>query len=178
MGTWDTSGGGILMHRGNEIIDLLMYLLGSVEAVSAVCTRFAVGALNKAEDSCLLEMEFTEEISVHLAMTGAARYSAWPHPYSGSALRLDIYGMDGAIQVVNSEHRLLIVSKGAGQRQVDEAEIRTDLPTDMYRDFIDCILENRNPLVTAAQARDALRVILAAYKASQMKRRVEIMEHL
>jgi predicted dehydrogenase len=178
MGTWDVGGGGILMHRGSEIIDLLIYLLGSVEAVSAVCTRFAVGALNKAEDSCLLEMEFTEEIAAQMVMTGAARYSAWPNPYSGCALRLDIYGMDGAIQIINSEHRLLLSSKGTRLRQIDESEIKTDLPTDMYRNFIDCILQDGEPLVTSKQARDALRVILAGYKASQMKRRVEIMEHI
>ncbi len=178
LGTWDIAGGGILMQRGSELIDLLHYCMGSIEGVNAVCTRFAIQSLNKAEDSCLLELEFREEILAQLSLTGAARYSPWPKPYTGSAMRLDIYGLDGGIQILNASPRLIVVTKGTGYREITESEIKTDLPTDMNRDFIDCILEGKDPLVSADDALETLKVILAGYKASQMKRRVETMENL
>lgn len=178
LGTWDVGGGGVLMEHGSELMDLFRYLLGETEAVNAVCTRFAIEPLNKAEDSCVLGLEFADEITGELAITGAARYSAWPEKYTGNALRLELFGLEGSIRIAYTELRITIVSRKHGQRSLTASEIETDLPTDMNRDFLDCILQDGTPLVTAEDAREALRVVLAAYKASQMKRRVELMEHL
>lgn len=176
-GTWALGGGGVLIELGSGIIDLLQFCFGQVEAVSAVCTRFAIEPLNKAEDSCVLGLEFLEEATAELAITGAARFSAWPENYSGAASRLEIFGLDGSLRVGDSEPRLMVVTQ-KGRRQMESSEIRTDLPTSMDRDFLDCILDDRDPLVDPVHARDALRVILAGYKASQMKRRVETLEQL
>lgn len=177
-GTWDIAGGGVLMEHGTGIMDLVHTLLGEIEAVNAVCTRFAIEPLNKAEDSCVLGLEFSDEITGELAITGAARYSPWPEQYSGNALRLEVFGLDGSIRVTDVEPRLTVVSRKSGHQAIATSDIETDLPTDMDRDFLDCIINGGTPLVTPEDARDALRVVLAAYKASQMKRRVELMEHL
>ena len=177
-GTWDVGGGGILMQRGSEMVDLLRYLLGEVDGVTAVCTRFAIEPLNKAEDSCLLGLEFVDDATAELALTGAARYSPWPEQYTGAAMRLEVYGLEGSVRVTNSDPRLIVVTKTTGHKAIPDSEIKTDLPTDMHRDFLDCIFEDKEPLVTPEDAREALRVVLAGYKASQMKRRVEMLEHL
>jgi predicted dehydrogenase len=178
LGTWDTGGGGILMQRGSELIDLLTFCLGPVEAVGAVCTRFAVQSLNKAEDTAILDLEYMEESSAQLAITGAGKFSTWPREFTGSAMRLEIYGLEGAIRITSRTPRLTTVIKGQGRKEIEESEISTDLPTDMYQDFLDSIRSGSEPLATTDQAREALRVILAGYKASQMKRRVETMENL
>lgn len=177
-GTWDMGGGGILMQRGSEAIDLLHYLFGQVDTVSAVCTRFAIEPLTKAEDSCLLGIEFVQDVAAELALTGAAQYSTWPRPYTGRAVRIEVYGVDGSIQVTSSDPRLVVATKGAGCRAISDSEIKSDLPTDMDRDFLDSILHDKDPLIAAEHASDALRVVLAAYKSSQMKRRVETLEEL
>jgi len=177
-GTWDIGGGGILMQCGSEAIDLLQYFLGEVGAVGAVCTRFAIEPPAKAEDSCLLGLEFVGDAAAEISLTGAARYSTWPEEYRGFATRVEIYGLDGSIRITSSQPRLTVVTKRAKRKVIAESEIQTDLPTDMVRDFLDCILEDKEPLVAPEDARDALRVILAAYKASQMKRRVETLEEL
>lgn len=177
-GTWEMGGGGVLMQQGSDILDLLIHLLGPVDAVSAVCTRFAITPLNKAEDSCLLGLEFLEEATAELALTGAAKYIAYPNNHTGNLFRLEVYGLEGSIRISNVEPRLIISTKKSPQRIVDETAIKTNLPTDMFHDFIDCILNDKDPLVTPEDAVNALRVILAAYKASQMKRRVETLEQL
>jgi predicted dehydrogenase len=177
-GTWDVGGGGVLMERGSELMDLLRYLLGETDAVNAVCTRFAIEPLNKAEDSCVISLEFADEITGELAITGAARYSAWPEKYAGNALRLEVFGLEGSMRIAYSEPRITIVTRKQGERSFSSTEIQTGLPTDMDRDFLDCIVQGGTPLVTPEDAREALRVVLAAYKASQMKRRVELIERL
>lgn len=176
-GTWSMGGGGILIQQGSGIADLLRYFFGEVDAVSAVCTRFAIEPLNKAEDSCVIGLEFIEDATAEFAITGAARYSAWPEKYLGSAMRMEIYGLEGSIRITDIDPSLVLVNK-KGRQIIPRSEIKTDLPTDMHRDFLDCILEGKEPLVTPRHAKDALKVILAAYKSSQMKRRVETLEHL
>lgn len=177
-GTWDVGGGGILMERGSEMVDLFRYLLGEVESVNAICTRFAIEPLNKAEDSCVLGLEFSDEITGDIAMTGAARYSTWPEKYTGNALRIEILGIDGSIRVSEPDPKLTVISRKGGHRILAASDVQTGLPSDMDRDFLDCILEDKTPLVTPDDAREALKVVLAAYKASQMKRRVELLEYL
>ena len=176
-GTWGIGGGGVLIRHGSGIADLLQYFFGEVDAVSAVCTRFAIEPLNKAEDSCVVGLEFLEDATAEIAITGAARYSAWPEKYSGTAMRLEIYGLEGSLRITDFEPSLILANK-KGHQVIPRSEIKTDLPTDMHRDFLDCILEGKEPLVTPAHAKGALKVILAAYKSSQMKRRVETIEHL
>ena len=178
IGTWDMGGGGILMQRGSEIIDLLRYLLGDIGAVSAVNSRFAITPLNKAEDSCMLGIEFVEDVTAEVALTAAARYSTWPESYSGTAFRVEIYGVDGSIRITNSEPKLAVVSRKGGSRTLDSSEINTGLPTNMDRDFIDCMINGTKPLVTSEDALEALRAVLSGYKSSQMKRRVEILEQV
>lgn len=178
VGTWELGGGGVLMRYGSPVIDLLGLLLGPVEAVGAVCTRFAISPLNKAEDSCLLGLEFTNESTAEVAITGAARYPLWPDGRAEVASRMEIYGLDGSILITNAEPRLTVVSRSGGRRSLQSTEISTSFPTDMERDLIDSIIEDKDAFVTAEDARNALQVILAGYKASQMKRRVETFEHL
>jgi myo-inositol 2-dehydrogenase/D-chiro-inositol 1-dehydrogenase len=178
VGTWEIGGGGILMLFGSGAIDLLQALFGEIGAVSAVCTRFAIEPLTKAEDSCLLTLEFVEDLSAQIAISGAVRYSPWPENYQKEASRLEIYGVDGSIQASSSEPRIVVSSRRTKRRVVASSDLRSALPTDMDRDFLDSILHGREPLATATDARNALRVILASYKASQMKRRVEVMEQL
>ncbi|MHB0999561.1 MAG: Gfo/Idh/MocA family protein [Armatimonadota bacterium] len=177
-GTWDVGGGGVLMEHGSEMIDLLRYMLGQVDAVNAVCTRFVIEPLNKAEDSCLLSLEFMEESTAELALTGAARYHTRPSDNARTGSRFEIFGLDGSILVSSAEPRLTITSKNIKYQAFNTSEINTDLPTDMVRDFLDCILLDKVPLVTMDDAREALRIVLAGYKSSQMKRRVEILEQL
>lgn len=178
VGSWETGGGGVLMQFGSGVLDLLQSLFGEVDAVSAVCTRFAIEPLTKAEDSCLLSLEFREDLSAEVAITGAARYSAWPENYRTSATRLEVYGLDGSIQISSSDPRLVVASSHIRRRVMTDSDLPRVLPTDMDRDFLDSILYQRDPLVTAEDAKQALRVVLAGYKASQMKRRVETLEQL
>ncbi|MHB1190646.1 MAG: Gfo/Idh/MocA family protein [Armatimonadota bacterium] len=175
LGTWE-QGGGILMLRGSALLDLLIFLLGPVAAVSATCTRFAIEPLNKAEDTALLDLDFEEEISVQAALTGAARWSAWPEAYAGSAQRVEVFGDEGALRLASSERGLTVSARKSRHVVIEPSE--TGLPTDMHRDFLDCITHGRAPLVTPEDALAALRVVLAAYKSSQMKRRVETSEEL
>lgn len=177
-GTWDKAGGGVFMEGGSEVLDLYHYLIGEVAAVSAICTRFAIEPLHKAEDSCLLGIEFLDDISGELALTGAARFSTWPLDYAGSAQRMEIYGLDGSLRITSPPSRLAVSLTGGRKFEVSADEIDTDQPTDMLRDFLDCILDNRDPLVTPEHALTALKVLLAGYKSSQMKRRVELLEEV
>lgn len=178
-GTWDKAGGGVLMECGSDVVDLYHYLIGEIGAVSAICTRFAIEPLHKAEDSCLLGIEFLDDVAADLALTGAARFSAWPPDYAGNAMHIDVYGLEGALRITSPQSRLAASLSKGRKWELSAEEIETSLPTDMLRDFLDCILDDeREPLVTPRHALAALMVILAGYKSSQMKRRVELLEEV
>ncbi len=177
-GTWDKAGGGIMVECGSEIVDLYRYLIGEIAAVNAICTRFAIEPLHKAEDTSLLGIEFMDDISGDLALTGAARFSAWPPDYAGCGFSVDVYGLDGALRITSPPSKLSVSLTGGRKWEVSADDIEVDQPTDMLRDFLDCILEDRDPLVTPEHALAALTVLLAGYKSSQMKRRVELLEEV
>ncbi|HEY3298369.1 MAG TPA: Gfo/Idh/MocA family oxidoreductase, partial [Armatimonadota bacterium] len=152
-GTWESGGGGILMEHGPDMIDLLRFLFGEVDAVSSICTRFAVKASNKAEDTCLMDLEFLSEISVQLVLTGAAQFSAWPETYSGCAVGIHIFGVDGSMVINTVTPRLVLSTRKNRRRILEPHDIPTDLPTNMHRDLLDSIVEDRDPLASAEDAR-------------------------
>lgn len=174
-GTYEKSGGGVLIDNGTHIIDILRYFFGEVEAVTATCKNLLIQTKNKAEDTALLSIEFKNNVLAELSLTFSARYSTWPTGYRGAAIRIEIYGSEGAVRATNEEVPLT-VSKGNKIKRFNYSDIKTSLPTDQNSHFIECILNNKDPIVTVEDGKAALEVVSAAYRSAREGRRVLIEE--
>jgi predicted dehydrogenase len=172
-GTFDRAGGGVLIDSGTHMLDILRWFLGEVEAVTAVCKRLVVTA-PKAEDCASAILEFEGGALAELTVTFAARYSPWPKDYGGAAIHSEVLGTKGAIYTdIDPRSQLILVSEGK-RVELPQDELETGLPSNVSAHFVDCILNDKQPIVTAEDGLEALRIALACYESAKHGTRVEI----
>ncbi|MHB1007448.1 MAG: Gfo/Idh/MocA family oxidoreductase [Chloroflexota bacterium] len=97
--------------------------------------------------------------------------------------RLEVYGTDGSILAGSSANERPAI-RMFSQRLNSEVlagimEIRVPEPDPWaltIQEFIDCIIEDRQPATTADDGQRALAVVLAAYQSAAQKRPVNVDE--
>ena len=167
-GTWEMDGGGALMNQSIHYIDLLRYLMGEVEEVSAYCATRAHQNI-EVEDVGVAAVRFASG-AVGLI---EGNTTAWP----GLCARLDIYGTGGSVVVEDDRIAAWNLQSGLKYREPENAgQIRTgasysaislDSHRRQYEDIVQAILENRDPLLTAEDAAKTLALILAVYRSAE-----------
>jgi UDP-N-acetyl-2-amino-2-deoxyglucuronate dehydrogenase len=115
-GTWALDGGGALMNQGVHTVDLLLFLLGDVERVSAK----AITALHN------IEVEDTVVATLEFANGAIGTLEAATSVYPGYRRRVELTGTEGTLIL---EHDRIIT-----------ADLRTPIP-----DLVGPTEENRNP---------------------------------
>ena len=175
-GTWEGSGGGVTIDNGAHMIDIFRSWFGEVKAVTAVMGTLAIDAYSKAEDTSNLSIEFENGILASLTLTFGARYNTWPDNYIGVAIRTEILGMEGAIQVGTLIPDITIIDRKGEVKRLNSSEIQADVPVNQFTHFMDCMTNGSEPIITAKDARAALAIIMAAYKSAKEKRRVLLSE--
>jgi predicted dehydrogenase len=172
-GTWRLDGGGALMNQGIHAVDLLQWLAGMPQEVSAF-----TGTL--AHDG--IETEDTVVASLRFAHGGLGTIEAATSAYPGSDLRIEILGDRGTAVLVNDR---LIRWDFAEKRPDDEAVLRDDamgvlgggssspgaISGEGHRrlvaDLVDAIQQGRPPMIPGADARKAVALVLAVYEAAR-----------
>lgn len=177
MGSWFTrkemSGGGPLVDIGVHALDVTLYLMGNpkpVEAFGATYARF--GPYGKGSGSwgtAVKSGEFTvEDLACGMVRleNGATLVleASWAQHCAGEKLYSEVYGDKGGATL----EPLRIFTEAHGQ-PVDlspafpnvsghEAEIAH---------FVECIVENKQPLATAEQALDVMRILDGIYRSAE-----------
>ncbi len=181
-GTWKWDGGGALMNQGIHGIDLLQWLLGGVEMVSAfTATRAHTGI--EVEDLAVASVRFRSgALGVIEGTTGA-----WP----GTKTRIEISGGEGSIVM---EDETILSWKFKNEAPGDEEIRKTFGPREglsgggagdpkaidseghrrQFEDFVAAIREDRAPRIDGAQARDAVAIITAIYRSAREGKAVEV----
>ncbi len=152
--------GGCLMNQGIHSIDLLQWLMGGVESVYAITDTVAHDM--EMEDVAAAVLTFENGAHGTIEATTAT-------PEGRSQLSVD--GTEGSY--VAGEYLRTI------DEDVDIASIPD--PPDAPRagqidDFLEAIVEGREPMVPGRAARDAVEVVLACYASANLERRVELDE--
>jgi predicted dehydrogenase len=166
-GTWGRAGGGALADSGTHVVDLVHAWFGPPRAVTCHLARHVVEAVNKADDTAALVMEYAD-LTVSLAVTYAAAGQPWSETRQ-------LWSETGSIHVrLEAERPLEVWEQG---RQVPQEVAHDPLwwPWSVklgVAHAIDCLVEDRPFAVTPADARAALRTIRAAYQAAASGRRV------
>jgi predicted dehydrogenase len=175
-GTWELDGGS-LMNQGIHYVDLLLASLGPVADVTAISATQAHDI--EVEDTALALLRFRDGALGTLVSSTCV--------YPGLAQRLEVTGNTGTVVIEDGE----IVSRGlsADLDAPDSPADRSQSPlaegaaapaigaaahAAQLADFVSAIGDDRPPVVTAQDGRDALEVVLAVYESSRQGRTITL----
>lgn len=161
--------GGALMNQGIHLLDLLVWFMG--DPISALASARTLVHDIEAEDTIATTLSFSGgEIATVNATTAAV--PGFPH-------RIEVYGTQGGVQIEGemikrweTRHEVAasdgptilpgrsIWEAGAGR---DPIALSTEGHARIYRDFVQAILENREPLVNGREGRRSVAAVRMIY---------------
>lgn len=167
-GTWVLDGGGALMNQGIHTVDLLLWLFGDVQCVSAA-TRTALHHI-EVEDTVVACLEFVSGAIGTLEVTTAA--------YPGFARRLELTGTLGTIaveqdRVVSVELREPTPEPPPRDEGSANASAKSNVVADprghrrVLEDFIRAVRSGDRPLCDGGDGRRSVELIEAIYRSAQ-----------
>ncbi|MCO5220344.1 MAG: Gfo/Idh/MocA family oxidoreductase [Thermomicrobiales bacterium] len=171
----EAMGGGILHWLGIHDIDLIQWLSGeSIISVQAMAATMSASAVN-VEDT----------ISIQFRLSGGAvgtMHFAYALPRPGGAGSFALRGTDAAV-TIDAAGTTEWIGPGSIANPLQSEQLTSDvvrLPgygsagAAIVSDMLDAIARDRGPLDPGENARDALRVVDAAYESARTGRAVDI----
>lgn len=162
-GTWDLDG-GTLMNQCIHNIDLLNWMMDSeIDTVYAQTANFVRDI--EAEDYGVIVIRYKN------GKIGTVEGSAVIYPKNLEET-LTITGEKGTVVVGGMAVNKINTWRVEGDNEADFLSIDCGDPNSvygfghkaLYKDFIEALEENREPLVSGIQGMNAVKIILAAYK--------------
>lgn len=163
--TWELDGGGALMNQGVHGIDLILWMMGGVQRVSAFARHLVRNIV--VEDTAVAILEY--ENGALGVLQGAT--SVTP----GERTRFEVSGDDGTIileeTTIKKWHcgdeteapELPTVDTGGGGVS-DPTAIGAGGHMMLIQDLVEAINEDREPMIPGREARKAVELILAIYE--------------
>jgi len=166
----EKAGGGVLLGLGIHSADILRWLVGEVGRVSAFAFRSGRWKFADTEDTGIILLEFKKggvgEITTSFSLKDPfVRVNL-------DIMPLSLYGERGAIHLDASDH-LHVYSDDLpvdfwGMVDIPVAprvfEPQKDPFANAIDHFVDCILNDREPLTSGEEGLKSLEVIMAAYR--------------
>lgn len=170
-GTLSGDGGGAFINQGIHTIDLLLDIMGEVSSVFAQ-VRTAVYPI-EGEDIGAAVVNFRNGALGNITASTAL--------YPGYPERLEMYGKNGSVILEAGKiihHHIKGLEQSHPQKTVegsgfsDPMAIGHQLHLAQFRDFIDAVKNDREPIVNGHAARKSLELILGIYESSKMNKPV------
>jgi UDP-N-acetyl-2-amino-2-deoxyglucuronate dehydrogenase len=173
-GTWSLDGGS-LMNQGIHYVDLLLWCMGPVAEVTALCATQTHQI--EVEDTALAALRFSSGAVGTIVSSTAV--------FPGFAQRLEIAGTAGTVTVEDGRIVRRALRDGPGEPGPDSGLDTADAaakPADLdpashaaqIADLLAAIDAGRRPSVTAESGRAALEVVCAVYESARQGRTVMI----
>lgn len=170
-GTLKLDGGGAVINQAIHTLDLLIWMMGDVEAVSAFKATLTHPGI-EAEDNAVAILKFT---SGALCVFEASTSIQPPQPR-----RIEINGTSGTM--ILEDDRFIEISNGNEQEPKTEVDgvgaadpmagIVTDHHSRQYEKIIDAILNDKSPVVSGEESLKSLAVVEAIYRSDAVGRTV------
>ena len=178
---WDVerSGGGVTMDMGCHAIEFFRWMLGrpKVTSVYAQMSTTVHGERTRGEDNAILILEFEGGAT-------AIAEESWTKP-GGMDDRAEVHGSEGvAYADLLHGNAIETYSRGGYDYAVEKAGSTQGWSFTIYEEawnygfhgemahFVDCVQNDRPPLVTGGDGRAVLEVIFAAYESARTGRKV------
>ena len=172
-GSWHTEGGGALINQGIHQVDVLLWLAGPVQQVSAM---WQLGARHKIESEDVINALLHDGSGA----TGVLQASTaiWP----GYTERLEIHGMKGTAVISGDKLTAWDVEDDIGPPPPLARDVASGASDPMaislapferqFLDFADAIKTARPPLVSGEEGLRALALVLGVYESCRSGQRV------
>jgi predicted dehydrogenase len=159
------SGGGNLLDSGIHAIDTLRLLGSEIANVYARIKREVLLNL-QGEDTAFVSVKFRNGAIGDLI-------TSWGIEHAGPQARFYVYGTEGALWDFNG----LYVQSNRGEQY--KKPMKLEVPErDTFaletEHFIDCIINDRTPIMDGREGRKDLEVVLAAYRSAKTGRQVNL----
>ncbi len=174
-GTLALDGGGALINQSIHYVDLMSYIMGPIEELSAYCATRAHTRI-EVEDIAVAAVRFRSGALGIIEGNTAA--------YPGFCARLDVYGTDGSVIIENDRVKEWRLRSGEpypgedGPTHFIGGTSSHDIWHHSHRrqiqDMIEAICTGREPLVNGAEGRRALQIVLAVYESARTGRPVRL----
>lgn len=168
-GTWAMEGGGALINQSIHYIDLLQFLAGPVETLTAFATNRAHPKI-EVEDTCVAALRFCNgALGVIEGMTSA---------YPGFFTRLEVRGSDGG--VVIEDDQVLDWRLRSGEPYPGPSGAGTSIAGTSSHDiwhlghrrqieeYVDALRQGRPCRVDGLEGRKPLQIVLAIYESARL----------
>ena len=180
-GTWELDGGGCLMNQGVHYVDLLQWMMGPVESVSA---HFATAAHEiEVEDLVVAALRFRSGALGSLEASTAV--------YPGLPERLEVTGTGGTVIVEAGSVKVCELKDEKGETSPygakrigtteddqsgagDPAAISHVGHRDQISEFLRVIDTGDEPALSGEEGRKPLEIILAVYESARSGREVRL----
>jgi predicted dehydrogenase len=183
---WDVNraGGGVTMDMGCHAIEFFRWMLGrpKIKSVYAHMTTGPHASRTRGDDDAILILEFENGVT-------AMAEESWTK-LGGMDDRAEVYGADGvAYANLLQGNSLLTYSRVGYDYAVEKAGSTVGWSFTIYEEawnygfpqemahFVDCVQNDRAPLVTGEDGRAVLEAIFAAYQSAGSGRKVELPFH-
>ena len=169
---------GCLFDSGSHLADLMIWMLGKPSAVSASISTHVGGV--RVDDSAVVSVKFENGVlgSICVAWLNLPDYQAME-----DSRKIEIIGTNGKIESDCLGPSLYFYSPNSlvcrlrGKIKITPVKFDPKIPQEALswsyeqeiEDFLTSIIQNREPSVTGEQAKEALRLILAAYESIRSK---------
>ncbi len=150
----EEGGGGCFMDLGPHSVDLLRYLIGEVDTVSA----FYNSAVNNAA------VEETGGIVLHFD-NGAQAFTDLSFSVPHCDIVLELYGTEGTVWVYNDDG-WKIRTHFDGETQLISSPYE-DLYQYQFEHFAECVQQGVSPITTGVDGLRASEILAAAYRSGQ-----------
>jgi UDP-N-acetyl-2-amino-2-deoxyglucuronate dehydrogenase len=177
-GTWVLDGGGALMNQGIHFVDLLLWLMGPVQSVTAYADTLLHSI--EVEDTLVASLRFQSGALGVIEATTAA--------FPRLSDRLEIVGTQGSVRIEDGQLRFKYFADedGAevglyGLKPAHGLRAAKEVPLTgegghaaQIADFRSAIREGRPPVVDGREGRQSLALITAIYEAARTGHEVNV----
>lgn len=180
-GTWELDGGGALMNQAIHSVDLLAWLMGDVESITAHTATVAHERID-VEDVAVATLKFANGALGTLEASTAA--------FPGYLKKIELYGSKGSAVLEEEDIKVwdfqkmtkadkALLDKMAGKTQTgggaaDPTAIGHHGHTEQFKDVLKAIKSGAKPMIDGHEGRRSVEIILAVYKAAESGKAVKL----
>lgn len=185
-GSWFTnkklSGGGPMIDLGVHILDLTMYLMGYPQSRAVDATTYSKFSNSTTRDRYgyiasqegIFDVEDMAVGFVRLENGATINFEfSWASNIEEESFYYELKGTKGGVSYINGEVKMFSEVMGTCVDVIPRINMRAKQENECEH-FVDCIIEDKEPIATAEQALSLIKIIEASYKSAKQNKQVTI----